>query len=159
MKPPHGKPPSAAADASMEAVDDDKDPVLALEEELDREEIDIFGLEDINNMDGDQTPLFSNFAFEDWALLSLRFELHLLVHSFRHDANDPERIGIHPEHLPFYYNKYYKKALNPKNYGVATIEELIELVKDTVLPGGKANVVESMLSDDLESNCIFVKLS
>jgi len=143
----------------MEGVDDDKDPVLALEEELDREEVDIFGLEDINDMDKEGTPLFSNFAFEDWALLSLRFELHLLVHSFRHDANDPERIGIHPEHLPFYYNKYYKKALNPKNYGVDQVDDLIELVKDTALADSRSKVVESMVSDDLESNDIFVKLT
>lgn len=140
-------------------VEDDKDPIQALEDELDREEVDIFGLEDICCMDSEGAPLFSNFAFEDWALLSLRFELHLLVHAFRHDAKDPERTGIHPEHLPFYYNRYYKKALNPKNYGVDTVEELIDLVKDTALADSRSKVVESMVADDLESNDIFVKLT
>lgn len=52
---------------------------------------------------GTGEPLFCNFGFEakgvrsrsrmlqDWALLSLRFELHLLAHSFLHDCGDPER--------------------------------------------------------------------
>ena len=29
---------------------------------------------------------------KDWALLSLRFELHLLAHAFLHDCGDPERL-------------------------------------------------------------------
>ena len=29
---------------------------------------------------------------QDWALLSLRFELHLLAHAFLHDCGDPERL-------------------------------------------------------------------
>merc|ERR1712232_697850 len=102
----------------------------ALDEEMDKEDIDVFGIEDVCGVkDGSGTPLFSNFAFEDWALLSLRFELHLLVHAFRHDANDEGRYGVPPEHLAFYYNKYYKKGLNPKNYGVETVDDLIELVR------------------------------
>lgn len=79
-------------------------------------------------------PLFANFTFEDWALLSrealgeksLGFPGHVVVveasdssctsspatsiespfaassrqvHSFRRDANDEERLGIHETHL------------------------------------------------------------
>jgi hypothetical protein len=140
--------------------DDDKDPMQQLEDEMDKEDIDIFGIEDVSDMkDGAGTPLFAQFQFEDWALLSLRFELHLLVHAFRHDANDEERYGVPPEHLAFYYNKYYKKGLNPKNYGVDSVDELIELVRDAVIQGGRSKVVESMVNDDLESNDIFVKLT
>jgi len=165
QKPPSGLDTSPQKDDTKKEekdeqdIDDGKDPIQALEEELDREEVDIFGIENICDMDSEGTPLFSNFAFEDWALLSLRFELHLLVHSFRHDANDPERTGIHPEHLAFYYNRYYKKALNSKNYGVETVDELLELVKDTVLADSKSKVAESMVTDDLETNEIFVKLT
>jgi len=139
-------------------MDDDKDPMEQLEEEMDREDLDIFGIEEVCDIGGG-TPLFSNFAFEDWALLSLRFELHLLVHAFMHDANDAERMGIHPEHLAFYYNKYYKKGLNPKNYGVESVDDLIDLVKDTVLIGARTKIVESQLTEDLESNEIFIKLT
>eukprot|EP00913_Durusdinium_trenchii_P012069 g11337.t1 len=94
---------------------------------------DVFAVEDICNTAAGE-PLFAKFTFEDWALLSLRLELHLLVHSFRRDANDPERIGIHESHLPFYYNKYYKKTFNVKHYG-------------------------AVLSEDVENFDIFVKLT
>merc|ERR1719181_640900 len=99
--------------------------------------------------------MFFNFQFEDWALLSLRFELHLLVHAFQHDCGDPERPGISTEHLGFYYNKYFKKGLNPKNYGLESPEELVELIYDTVLVSKRTKVMESQLIDDLESNDIF----
>merc|ERR1719195_1002741 len=133
-----------------------EDPMKLPEEELDRQELDIFGVDDVMDI-GTGEPLFSNFAFEDWALLSLRFELHLLVHSFMRDCNDPERTGVHPDHLAFYYNKYYKKGLTPKSYGVENVEDLISLVRDTVIIVMK--VIESQLIDDLESNEIFVKLT
>jgi len=145
--------------AKKDEEDATKDPLQLLEEELDREEMDIFGIDDVCDHDKSGTPLFSNFMFEDWALLSLRFELHLLCHAFSHDADDVERTGIHPEHLSFYYNRYYKKGLNPKNYGVDTVGELIDLVKDTAMADSRSKVVESMVSDDLESNDIFVKLT
>jgi len=135
---------------------EEKDPMQLFEEELDRQELDIFGVDDIMDM-GTGEPLFSSFAFEDWALLSLRFELHLLVHSFMRDCNDTERTGIDPDHLAYYYTKYYKKALNPKSYGVETVKDLIFMVSDTVVPVLK--VVESQLDDDLETNEVFVKLT
>lgn len=138
--------------------DDLLDPLKLLEEEMEREDMDVFAVEDVGDV-GTGEPLFSSFAFEDWAMLSLRFELHLLVHAFRHDCNDPERYGIHPDHLAFYYNKYYKKGLNPKNYGVENVEHLLELIKDTVVFSTNLKVVESQLTDDLESNEVFVKLT
>eukprot|EP00438_Fugacium_kawagutii_P015722 Skav235345 [mRNA] locus=scaffold520:1253293:1253487:- [translate_table: standard] len=36
-------------------------------------------------------PLFEKFQYEDWTLLSTRYELHLLLHSFKKDLNDPDR--------------------------------------------------------------------
>lgn len=148
------------AEKKDEADDEEKkDPLQSLEEELDNEEIDIFAVEDVCNYNGEGAPLFAHFTFEDWAMLSLRFELHLLSHAFRHDADDPERTGIHPDHLGFYYNRYYKKGLNPKNYGVDSVEDLIELVKDTAMADARTKVIESMVTDDLESNDIFVKLT
>merc|ERR1712032_1249420 len=93
--------------------------------------VDIFSLEDICNI-GDGEPLFANFMFEDWALMSLRFELHLLVRTFKLDLNDPDRPGMHKNHLPFYFNKYYRKQLSTKFFGANTLTELINMVKDTV---------------------------
>lgn len=106
---------------------------------------------------GSGEPLFSGFAFEDWALLSLRFEVHLLVHAFKRDSSDPARRGIELDHLAYYYNKYYKKLLNPKSYGVGSVADVVGLINDTIVI--VMNVVESQLVSDIESNDIFVRLT
>merc|ERR1740121_290766 len=124
----------------------------------DFDKLDIFGVEEVLDVGGGE-PLFSTFGFEDWTMMSLRFELHLLAHAFERDVKDPDRIGIHVEHLAFYYNKYFKKALNHKFYGVDTIQELLELLRDTCVVSRKAKVVEPQLPDDLESLGIFVMLT
>ena len=54
---------------------------------------------------GNGEPLFADFNWEDWALLTLRYELHLLSHAFKKDVDDPERPGFSDTHLSFYYNK------------------------------------------------------
>jgi len=125
---------------------------------VDFEKLDVFGVENILDIGGGQ-PLFSAFAFEDWTMMSLRVEFHLLAHSFRKDVNDPDRPGMILEHLPFYYNKYFKKALNCKLYGFEAVKELFDYVRDTVCATGSNQVIEAMLPDDLESMGIFVMLT
>lgn len=143
--------------AEKEKEAEEKDPMLTLEEEITCQALDVFGVEDILDLGGSGEPLFSSFAFEDWALLSLRFELHLLVHAFKRDCDDTERTGFPPEHLQFYYNRYYKKGLNPRNFGAEKVEELIQMIGDTVVIC--ARVIESQLSPELESNGVFVMLT
>jgi len=123
------------------------------------EELDIFSVEDVTKVPGTGEPLFARFTFEDWALLGLRVELDLLVNAFKRDCNDPERKGIHETHLPFYYNKYYRKSFNVKYYGVNTNLELIEMVKDSVTVDSTTMVLKSLLSEDKENFDIFVKLT
>jgi len=125
---------------------------------VDFENLDVFGVDNILDIGGGE-PLFSAFGFEDWQMMSLRFELHLLAHAFRRDVNDPDRLGMPLEHLPFYYNKYFKKALNTKFYGVEGPRELLEYVRDTVIASGKNQVLEAQLPDDMESLGIFVMLT
>eukprot|EP00933_Yihiella_yeosuensis_P032841 TRINITY_DN2649_c0_g3_i2.p1 TRINITY_DN2649_c0_g3~~TRINITY_DN2649_c0_g3_i2.p1 ORF type:complete len:922 (-),score=255.79 TRINITY_DN2649_c0_g3_i2:370-3036(-) len=124
----------------------------------DFENLDVFGVEDVMDIGGSE-PLFSVFQFEDWTLMSLRFELHLLAYAFRRDVDDPDRPSIHLEHLPFYYHKYFKKALNNKFYGVESCEELVRLVRDTVVLCPKKKVLEPLLEEDLEVPNIFVMLT
>jgi len=150
-------------DEAMEA------PVAEEEEEEEEEEekedppvdfdrLDVFGVEDILDMGGGQ-PIFSAFTFEDWTMMSLRFELYLLIHAFRKDVNDPDRLGIHMEHLPFYYSKYYKKALNLKFYGVETVKDLLEYVRDCVVVRGRGQAIEAQLPEEMESWGIFAMLT
>jgi len=124
--------------------------------DINAEDLDVFSVEDVMDI-GNGEPLFAKYAYEDWALLTLRFELHLLIHAFRHDLGDPERAAFHESHLSFYYNKYYKMPFKVKNFGVEKLEDLIDMVKDTAEISGK-NCLEAQLSDDTPMDN-FVKLT
>merc|ERR1719183_2630729 len=104
-------------------------------------------------------PLFKDFQYEDFALMSLRFELHLLARSFAKDVNDPERTGIHSTHLAFYYQKYFNRGLSCQAFGVKTVEALIGLVKDTMHLSPKHSTIDSLVPAELESFAVFVKLT
>lgn len=80
--------------------------------------------------------------------MTLRFELHALTHAYRLDLDDKERYSFHEANMEFYYNKYFKKTLNLKQYGVSTVLELLRLVEDTVEAGPKNFVLVTHLSDD-----------
>merc|ERR1712048_1093089 len=97
------------------------------DEDLDK---DIFTIQDICDV-GDGEPLFLNFTPEDWALMSLRWELHLLAAAFKKDVDDPDRTEIPEQHMAFYYYKYFKKNLAPKGYGKDTLAELVQMMKNT----------------------------
>lgn len=124
---------------------------------VDFDNLDVFGVEDILDIGGG-VPLFKDLLPEDWTMMNLRAELHLMAYSFRRDVDDPERTGIHMDHLPFYYQKYFKKALNLSQLGCSDIRDLLALVKDTLFVSDQ-KVVESILPDDMESYSIFAKLT
>merc|ERR1711933_615146 len=125
--------------------------------EVDVDNLDVFAVEDVTDI-GNGEPLFAKFASEDWALLSLRFELHLLVHAFRRDLNDPECTSFVDAHLAFYYNKYYKKQLVPKHFACLSFAELVQLVKDTVEISSHNNALVYKQADDTPMSN-FVKLT
>lgn len=120
------------------------------------EEVDIFACENILDV-GTGEPLFANFVFEDWALVQLRMEMYFLQLAFRKDVDDDDRPGVHEQHLSFYYNKYFRKNLNPKHFAVNSNSELVALVKDTVVIGEDSQVLVSALADETEEFDIFVK--
>jgi len=120
------------------------------------EDIDIFSVADVCD-GGDGVPLFENFTFEDWELMKLRFEFCLLVLSFKNDCNDADRAGIPSNHFAFYFNRYYQKSVNPKAYGLADVNEVMGMIKDTI--STKDSLIVSQLSDDLDNLDIFLKLT
>jgi len=119
-------------------------------------EIDIFSVADINDVGGG-VPLYAKFAFEDWELVKLRFEYAIMLMSFKKDCDDPDRSGVPVDHLGFYYQKYFRKAINLKAYGAAAEADIFALIKDVV--STKDGLLISQLSDDLESLDIFLKLT
>ena len=126
------------------------------------EALDVWVVSDVlNAVEG--VPLFVQWDMEDWALLQLRYELHLMIHFFVQDTEgdtDPserERRGIPLDHMSFYYDCYYKSRLNEKYYGYPTMRDLIETLTDTILVDEKTSVCES--DHDLDTPLsIFVKL-
>jgi len=155
----------AAAEAAEKERKEGEEPPPPEEAKVEEKEADdkaevddIMEVRDVCDV-GKGEPLFSRFEFEDWALMSLRLELHLLVHAFRKDVSDPERIGIHEMHLPFYYSKYFRKSFDLKNYGVETNPTLVEMIKDTVVVNPTNMVLEPKLSADLEGFDTFAKLT
>lgn len=140
-----------------EDVPDEEEPNL--EEEMKAfSKIDVFGVENILDI-GDNKPLFQHFNFEDWTMLSLRYEIHLLAHSFRKDVTDPDRVGIHADHLAYYYNRYFKKQLNLKFYGVETIDQLLEYVTEVVAMNEKTRILEPLLGEEVEFPGVFAMIT
>lgn len=121
-----------------------KDEDMDVDADLD---VDVFAMEDVTNI-GNGRPLFANFEYQDWALLSLRFELHLLVHAFRHDVNDPERLTFHENHVAFYYDRYYRRPFVTQHFACKDFSELLALIEDTIELNPKNSTLESLLSDD-----------
>jgi len=145
-----------------ESEKEDEEPEEPEEEEevVDIETLEVFGIEDIFEVGGKpiNQPLFSQFGFEDWALLTLRFELNLLIHSFKKDVKDPERKEIHEDNIGFYYQKYFKKGLNPAFFGVKVLKELLKFFDDTIKVSDK-KVLETFLPGDSETFNVFILLA
>lgn len=117
----------------------------------------IMEAKDVNDI-GNGEPLYANFGFEDWALLSLRYELYLVMKSFTTDVNDEDRPGIPENHFLFYFQKYLKKSIAPKSYGKENLADLFTLIKDTVAIEGENNILACKV-EDTDSLDIFVKLA
>jgi len=117
-------------------------------EEIDMENLDVFSVEDIKDI-GNGEPLFADFAFEDWVLLSTRYDLHLLIHSFKKDLDDPDRPSFPLKHLPYYYNKYFRKPWSFQQFGVPEFNDLLELLKDSISLNGEGQEGHLKADDDL----------
>lgn len=107
---------------------------------IDPDAADIWAVEDINDLDGKGTPLYGKFQAEDWQLLNLRYELHLLCHAFFRDATaeDGDIKGIHRSLLQHYFSTYFvgHPPLIASLYGGKSVDELLDtFVVDTITVG------------------------
>ena len=134
----------------------DEDAAKALEEkfaqdtapvEVNFDDLDVFAVEDVMDL-GNCMPLFANFVYEDWTLLTLRAELHLLLHSFKKDLDDPDRPGFVEAHLAYYYQKYFKKSWNFGQYGLAKFTDLLDIMKDALTVDSTSNFLQAMCTSD-----------
>lgn len=153
----------AKEEEEVKAEEEEKVDPMQVDEEEEEEEVvdfdalDIFGVDEVDDIGGGM-PLYKEFGAEDWTLMTLCFELHLLTYAFKKDCDDPDRKGIILEHMGFYYNRYYGKMLTCKNFGVESEEELVALAKDCVYVN-KDKVLESLLDEEIEYPQVFVKIA
>ncbi|CAE7818095.1 Hnrnpu [Symbiodinium sp. CCMP2592] len=135
----------------------DEDAAKALEEkfaqdtapvEVNFDDLDVFAVEDVMDL-GNTMPLFAQFLYEDWALLNLRAELHLLLHNFKKDLDDADRPSFVEAHLGYYYQKYFKKSWNFNQYGLAKFADLLDILKDAISVDSTSNFLQAVQSDDV----------
>jgi len=93
----------------------------------------------------------TKFSGEDWMLLELRAELHLLVHAFKEDVEDKDRFTFAAEHLSHYYKLYHenKKQFSLSMWGVKSVSECVEIIQDS------CTVEDGMLCSKLDKNTPF----
>jgi hypothetical protein len=135
---PAGEEKTEKAEESLDmTVDDDAAPVA------------ITAALDVESIDGKKTPLYKAWALEDWALMTMRAELHILLRSFKADVTekDAERRGITTKHLGFYYSLFLQKSLDPTSVGMPSQEKLLEYLSDVVTVTGGVLALKS--SEDL----------
>merc|ERR1719487_346501 len=124
---------AAEPEVKEEKPEEEKKPEIDIDVDEDLE-VDVWEPKDVDSIDGKGSPLYKQFTSEDWLLVQMRFELHHLVKAFSADATsqDPERRGIAPSLLGWYYQIYFSKPLFPPAYGMESQEKLLSYCEDTV---------------------------
>jgi hypothetical protein len=126
------------------------------EDAIGEEEPEIWSCEDVCDT-GDGTPLFRKFSKEDWAMLTLRYEIHLLIHAFAMAAGG-DRPGIHESTISHYYNKFFGKNFSPAFFGKKDLAGVVALIVDTVSIGDASGCLEFGHPDETPMDT-FVKLT
>jgi len=111
-------------------------------------EMDVMAVEDVNDVGGTGEPLHAHFEYEDWTLLNLRGEMHLLSHAFSRDVDDPERKQMHEVMVPYYYELYFGKKLSYAAVSTKDFESFCQLISDTVARSSDA-LLQALLAEDV----------
>jgi len=127
---------------------EDKDEEEEKEEEtameIDAEDLDVWAVENVDDI-GNGEPLYSKFGSEDWRMLKLRFELHLMAHAFPKDSGRP---CFNSNLTQLYYSRYYRKQLLFKDYGCDDMTAMVKLLDDTIGINADTSTVETWLPID-----------
>lgn len=125
-----------------EAGGDVDDPVV----------VDLAEVKNIHDADGEGTPVYGDFTYEDWMLLAWRLELHLLVHAFIQDCGDLDCPGMPAKHIAHYFQLYYSTSYNPQaRLGKDSLAAVVKLLKaplELYEHRGKVTLLKSTLDKD-----------
>jgi hypothetical protein len=95
-------------------------------------------------------PSYFSFTFEDWALLCIRYEIHLLIHAYGRDVDGFLQPFLPQDQLSATYHTYFSKDLEVHAYGFKEFDELAEIIKDTVSIEGKHGHLTPRLGIDAD---------
>lgn len=94
-------------------------------------EVEALEVTDIDDVGG--VPLYILFKKEDWVLLEIKYQLHLLVHAFALRPREPDEYpGIPLAHVQLAFEHIFRKPLEPQRFGLDGLDKLIGLVDDAV---------------------------
>eukprot|EP00930_Biecheleria_cincta_P057166 TRINITY_DN43139_c0_g1_i1.p1 TRINITY_DN43139_c0_g1~~TRINITY_DN43139_c0_g1_i1.p1 ORF type:complete len:625 (-),score=101.72 TRINITY_DN43139_c0_g1_i1:283-2157(-) len=94
-------------------------------------EIQALEVDDIDDVEG--VPLYIFFKKEDWVLLEIKYQLHLIVHAFALRPREPDEYpGIPLSLLQPSFKQIFRKPLEPERFGLHGLDKLISLASDTV---------------------------
>jgi len=144
-KDPAKKKALLAKKAAAREKDEDGKPIEL--PKIDMEDLDVFGVEDIDDV-GTGEPLYANYVYEDWSLLTARFECHAMLHSWKKDLDDPDRPSFQESHMSFYYTKYFKKNFQLTNFNCKAFKDFVSLIKDTMVVNEKSTLLEGVLPEE-----------
>jgi len=98
----------------------------------------------------------SRFTPEDWMLAELRLFFHTVIHAFKEDVEDKERVAFAQNFAAHYYKQYAPAHMpfNTQFYGCKNMTEIVDLVQDTLKI--ENNLLLSKLDKDTEFD-IFVE--
>ena len=133
-------------------------PRMPDQEEDDDDAVDLWQVDDVSNVESTGRPLYAKWESEDWAMMNIRWELHLLLHAFIHDLGDAKRSAMYVPHLTRYYSKYYARPISPGDYGCSNMTELLAMIGDTVIYNATTEMA-SCEHDVDTTHSTFVKLT
>lgn len=119
---------------------------MKIPEELNADETDVFLIKDILEI-GTGLPLFAYFELEDWALLKVRMQLHLLLHTYRRDVDDIEIVSFHEAELDMHFQRHFAKAFDFKQFAMKTFGDLADIIKDTLTIDKNTGHLQSHLAE------------
>merc|ERR1712048_1388225 len=95
-----------------------KEPAIRVPEDMD--------VDGVSNIEDAHKggPLYAHYAFEDWVIFQLRFQIHLLLHAFRRDAGEP----VHHTCFAFYYYVFFENRFEEANFGQDSFEGVFNLI-------------------------------
>lgn len=90
--------------------------------------------------------------------MTTMFELHLLVHAFRKDLDDPDRPSFPAQHLQHYYSKYFSRSFSPSVFSFDKMADFLEIIRMVITENEETTLIVTELAEDTPPET-FMKLA